>query len=769
MNTPDYEQAILELVRRPGYRPIKPRVIATRLHAGKDEVAEVKRAVKRLIKQGQLVYGSSHLVSPADPTAPKGNRIVGIFRRTDNGYGFVRPSGQTSGDPRAADIFIPARYTSDAANGDRVVVRLRKAGHRRPDSRGPERLGPRGEIVEILERQTYQFVGTILEVAGTALVQVDGNLFERPISLGDPGSKNIRPNDKVVFEMVRFPTNLHDGEGVITEVLGPRGKPGVDTLSILREFNLPDQFPEDVLDDARRQAEEFDKTGDQIPAGRTDLTHLTIITIDPIDARDFDDAISLEQSADGHWRLGVHIADVSHFVQRKSALDREARDRATSVYLPDRVVPMIPELISNGLASLQPDKVRYTKTAFLDFTADGLRVGSELHSAAIRSRRRFTYEEVDEYLQDPAAWRSKLTPEVHSLLGRMHQLAMILRRRRLERGALELTMPEVKIDLDKHGRVAGAHVVENTVSHQIIEEFMLAANEAVAETLRDHSLPFLRRVHESPVQEKLKALGEFVTELGIKNDGLESRFELQKLLDRVVGRPEQHAVNYAVLRAMQRAVYDPREEGHYALASDCYCHFTSPIRRYPDLTIHRLVHSILTGEKAHGDLGKLAILGEHCSERERRAETAERELTKVKLLTYLSTRLGEEMDAVITGVETFGLFAQGLALPAEGLIRVETLADDVYRFDRTAHTLAGYHSGNSFRLGDLVRVAVARVDIERRELDFRLVGHRARPEPGKKLAVRRGKRKDSSAPARPRKPARTKGGHKKGHKGKRGR
>lgn len=769
MPTPDYEQAILELVRRPGYRPIKPRVIATRLQVSKDEVAEVKRAVKRLIKQGQLVYGPSHLVSPADPAAPKGNRIVGIFRRTDGGYGFVRPSGQTAGAARVPDIFIPARYAGDAANGDRVAVRLRKTGHRRPESRAPERLGPRGEIVEILERQTYQFVGTILEVAGTALVQVDGNLFERPISLGDPGSKNIRPNDKVVFEMVRFPTNLHDGEGVITEVLGPRGKPGVDTLSILREFNLPEHFPEDVLDEARRQAEEFDKTADQIPADRSDLTHLTIITIDPIDARDFDDAISLEQSQDGHWRLGVHIADVSHFVQRKSALDREARDRATSVYLPDRVVPMIPELISNGLASLQPDKVRYTKTAFLDFTADGLRVGSELHSAAIRSRRRFTYEEVDEYLKNPDGWRSKLTPEVHALLGRMHQLAMILRRRRLERGALELTMPEVKIDLDKHGRVAGAHVVENTVSHQIIEEFMLAANEAVAETLRDHSLPFLRRVHEPPVLEKLKALGEFVTELGIKNDGLESRFELQKLLDRVVGRPEQHAVNYAVLRSMQRAVYDPREEGHYALASDCYCHFTSPIRRYPDLTIHRLVHSILTGEKAHSDLGKLAILGEHCSERERRAETAERELTKVKLLTYLSTRLGEEMDAVITGVETFGLFAQGLALPAEGLIRVETLADDVYHFDRTAHTLAGYRSGNSFRLGDLVRVAVARVDIERRELDFRLVGHRARSAPKEKIIIRRGKRTESTKRAPSRKPARTKGGHKKGRKGKRGR
>ncbi len=638
MDTPDFEQAILQLVRQPGYRPIKPRGIAARLQVPKDEVAEVKRAVKRLVKRGQLAYGAAHLVSPADPAAAKGNRIVGIFRRTEGGYGFVRPSAQTATPTRASDIFIPARHAGDAASGDRVVVRLRKSVPLQPDSRGAERLGPRGEIVDILERQTHQFVGTVLEVGATASVQVDGNLFQRPISLGDPGSKNVQPDDKVVFEMVRFPTNLYDGEGVITEVLGPRGKPGVDTLSILREFALPERFAEDALDDARRQAEVFEQSADAIPTDRTDLTGLTTITVDPIDARDFDDAISLEQSDDGQWRLGVHIADVSHFVQRKSALDREARDRATSVYLPDRVVPMLPELISNGLASLQPDKVRYTKTIFLDFTADGLRVGSQLHSAAIRSRRRLTYEQVDEFLQDPEALRRKLGPQVHGLLGRMHQLAMILRRRRLERGALELTMPEVKIDLDKQGRVAGAHVVKNTVSHQIIEEFMLAANEAVAETLRDHGLPFLRRVHQPPVLEKLKALGEFVTELGIKNDGLESRFELQKLLDRVAGRPEQHAVNYAVLRSMQRAVYDPREEGHYALASDCYCHFTSPIRRYPDLTVHRLVHSILTGEKAHSDAGKLAVLGETCSERDRRADTAERELIKVKLLAYLSTR-----------------------------------------------------------------------------------------------------------------------------------
>ncbi len=510
-------------------------------------------------------------------------------------------------------------------------------------------------------------------------MQVDGTLFAQPISVGDPGVKNARTDDKVVFEMVRFPSPYHDGEGVITEVLGPSGKPGVDTLSIMREFELPEEFPEDALEEARRQADKFDES---IPAERLDLTADTVITIDPEDARDFDDAISLKRLKDGGWLLGVHIADVTHFVRPDTALDREARHRATSVYLPDRVIPMLPETISNSLASLQPHKVRYTKSALLEFTEEGIRTSTELHSSAIKSSKRLTYEQVDGFLQDPEAWRKKLGAKVHTLLGHMRELAGILRRRRIRDGALELALPEVKIDLDKNGRVAGAHVVENTESHQIIEEFMLAANEAVAEELRDKEIRFLRRIHQSPSPRKLKALTEFIKELGYKVSSLESRFELQRLLNMSLGRPDQHAVHFAVLRSLQRAIYGPMEEGHYALASDCYCHFTSPIRRYPDLTVHRLVQLLLSDGKPGNDLNELVVLGQHCSDREQRAEAAERELTKLKLLGYLSGRIGLEMDAVVTGVENFGIFVQGLELPAEGLVHVDSLTDDYYRFDR---------------------------------------------------------------------------------------
>jgi ribonuclease R len=757
------ERAILELVQRPDYRPIKPRVIAARLGIPRDEASKVKKAVKRLVRGGQLIYGSSHLVhlgnriGPASagqmaagegdspifvgrklgkspgptpyPAGAKKGRIVGLFRRREGGFGFVRPTGAAPAEAAPADIYIASEDAADASTGDTVVVELRK----RHEGRHP---GPRGRIVEVLQRQTHRFVGSYFEEGGDALVTIDGTLFSRPILVGDPGASDARPGDKVVVEMVRFPSHLQDGEGVIAEILGPRGRPGVDTLSIIREFDLPGEFPEDALAEARAEAERFEAA---VPSGRYDATAQTIVTIDPVDARDFDDAISLERLADGRWRLGVHIADVSHFVRPRTALDREAQHRATSVYLPDRVIPMLPEVISNALASLQPGKVRYTKTVYIELTPEGLRTHVEFHDAAIRSAKRLTYEQVDEFLADPASWQRKLGAKVHGLLLRMHELAMILRRRRFQRGALELQMPEVKIDLDKQGRVAGAHVVRNTESHQIIEEFMLAANEAVAEMLRDRGLWFLRRIHKSPSPLKLKALTAFIADLGLATESLESRFEIQKLLAAVAGRPEEYAVNYAVLRSLQRAVYSPREDGHYALASDCYCHFTSPIRRYPDLTVHRLMEAILAGTKPRNDPGELLMLGEHCSEREQRAESAERELVKMKLLAYMADRIGEEMDGVITGVESFGLFVQGLEIPAEGLLHIDALQDDFYRYDRAAHTLSGNRSGNTFRLGDQVRVAVSRVDIDRRELDFHLVSHKRRPAPTK-IIGRRGKR-----------------------------
>ena len=750
MSNGDLEQLVLQHVSRPNYKPVKPKVIAKQLRLSDEQKLELKRTIKRLVKRGEIKYGSNHLVEPRKGGSRK-HEIVGKFHRAMAGYGFVRPQGVRSRD-KGEDIYIPAKNTSDAANGDTVRIQVG------PKKRRGSELRVSGEIVDIIKRAKHQFVGSYFENEKAGFVQVDGNVFAQPVYVGDPGAKNAGPDDKVVIEMVRFPTAKRQGEAVISEVLGKYGDTGLDTKLIMREFGLPDEFPEHVLDAAREEADEFDESlGD-----RTDLTESTIITIDPHDARDFDDAISLEQLENGHWRLGVHIADVSHFVKYRSVLDVEARDRATSVYLPDRVIPMLPEVISNNLASLQPDRVRYAETAFIEFTENGAPVATDLHLSAIKSKRRFTYEEVDDYLESPARWKEKLDPSVFDLLGRMHKLAMILRNRRLDSGSIELSMPEVKLKLDRKGEVVGAKISKHTESHQIIEEFMLAANIAVAEKLKGLELFFLRRVHEAPDPRRLKSLTSFVRELGFDVESLESRFEIKRILAEVADKPESHAVNFAVLRSMAKAVYGPQDDGHYALSAPCYCHFTSPIRRYPDLTIHRMVRSLVNGRSPRSDFEALATEGEHCSEREQRAEQAERELIKLKLLLYLNKRIGQKMDAVITGVQDFGLFAQGIDLPAEGLIHINSLEDDNYLFDAASHSLVGRRKDHSYRLGDLIEVEIASVDIDRRELDFRLVRKKKSAKPGVRKESNPSTKKKKKYGKKNKKPKRKKGRRKPG-------
>ncbi|HEY7424814.1 MAG TPA: ribonuclease R [Gemmataceae bacterium] len=726
---PSFEDQILAAVSRRNYQPLKPKALARKLGVSAPQYADFRRALRDLHRDGRIEMGKNHTVK----SKPPHGTITGTYRRTSTGLGFVRPhliEGQSG-----AEVRIKEEHSLDAATGDTVLVRLTRKPNR------PDMLAS-GHILRVLDRATHQFVGTYFEREGQGLVRVDGTVFSHSIYVGDPGAKGARPDDKVVFEMLRFPTPEDRGEGVLTEVLGPRGQPGVDTLSIIRAFGLPDVFPEDALQEARDAAAAFNEKDLD---GREDFTKDVIVTIDPAEARDFDDAVSLVRDEDsGHWQLTVHIADVNHFAPPGGALDREARRRATSVYLPQRVLPMFPEIISNSLASLQQGRLRYVKSVVLDFTPEGQKTAARFANGAICVRRRFTYEQVFELLQPASRERKRVegkTPlahargssgelesDIHDLLFRMRDLAMILRKRRIRRGALELNMPETELEYDEQGRVTGAHFRTHDVSHQIIEEFMLAANEAVAEHLAELDVPFLRRVHPDPDPNKLSAFADFARSLGYKMPTDFDRFALQRILEKSAARPEVYAVHYALLRSLKQAVYSPVDDGHYALASVNYCHFTSPIRRYPDLTVHRLLHQWLRTGRCGGDETELIALGDHCSKMERRAEMAERELIKLKLLTYLSERLGLELEAIITGVADYGFFAQAEQWPVEGMVHISTLTDDYYYFEEAAHSLIGRRTKKRYRLGDKVHVKVVRVDVQRRQMDFRVVRPARRTE-----------------------------------------
>lgn len=714
---------VIRWVTSDEYRPSKPKRIAADLKLEPDDYQELRRVIKQLVSEGRLGYGGNHLVIPASAIDGGEDVIRGTFRRAmGGGFGFVRPGigGEDSDSDIPDDLFVPPGATGGALEGDLVEVRFRR--------------GRRGEseavVTEVLRRARRQFTGTFRFVEGEPAVFLDGTPYEQPVTVGDIRGMPLEDHDKVFVEMVRFPDDDgHNGEAVILERLGNSKNPAIDTLSVMRQYGLPDAFPDEVVDDARRRADRFEEG--KVPADRLDLTEMLTVTIDPFDARDFDDAISL-QRVKGRWRLWVHIADVSHFVTPGSKLDEEARRRGTSVYLPDRVVPMLPEIISNHLASLQPDRVRMAKTVEIELQDDLTVTHAEVHNAAIRSDRRLNYEQVDRFLADPDSHRETWGDPVCDLLTEMHALAMRLRKRRFKAGALSMDLSDIKLELDKAGKVKGARLVENTESHQIIEEFMLAANEAVATWLDDLDLDFLRRIHPSPDRRKLRQLSTFLRDLGLTQGAVESRFEIQEALDRVSGTPLEHAVNFAVLKSMSKAVYAPNRDGHYALDIEHYCHFTSPIRRYPDLTVHRLVQRLLDGEKTPDEsFPTLVTLGHHCSDTERNAAQAERELIELKLLHFLKKKIGETLDAVISRVFADGIHARCLKLPVDGFIPVATLPKDSYRFERRGQMIVGFKDGNRYRLGDRLTVRIARVDLQERQLFLEAVkNHSATREAG---------------------------------------
>lgn len=744
------KQQIIELLKKSGGRPVRPRKIARRLGLPKGERGRFEDAIAALVKRGKLQQNREGRVFLPASASASDSLIAGVLKKTAGGSAWLIPhrefspetestDSSTTPEQRIPDVHIYPEHLGDAQNGDEVLVRLinrRRSGGRRC-----------GQVEQIVERATHTFVGSYFEEWNVGKVRIDGGIFSDPVAVGDPGASGARPGDKVVIDIVRFPTHAHPGEAVVTKILGPRGEPGVDLQAIVHEYGLPDEFPEEVLAEARERARAFNA---ESATGRLDLTAETIITIDPVDARDFDDAISLSKSDDQHWHLSVHIADVAHFVPEGSLLDQEARKRGTSVYLPGRVIPMLPETISNSVASLQQDHVRLTKTVSMEFSPEGTLLHTEFHNSVIKVRKRFCYEEVMPILAAPEEHRNELEDDVLRLLSDMHELAMLLRGRRFENGSLELHLPEVKIELDEDGVVCGAHETVHDESHQMIEEFMLAANSAVATKLMDAGVTFIRRVHGSPDPIKLKAFSEFARSLDLEVTANPGRFELQKVLSEVRGKPFEQAVSFALLRSMKSAEYTGLVAGHYALAIENYCHFTSPIRRYPDLTVHRLFEKVIEGKTKKIGLSQIETikLGAHCSALERRAAQAERELTRVKLLTLLATRTEDTFRAVITGVEKFGVFCRCEKYPVDGFVHISSLAHgERLDFDRATCTMTARQSGRVFRMGDQVKVRITLIDPDERTLHWEIVDRPGKPD-RKKARKKSARKRGSKQPER---------------------
>jgi len=755
LNSAETREAVLRWIARPQYVPTKMLVVAQQIGILKEDFKDFQKMLRAMHKQGLIEFGAGHVLLPLLDEDFDDRRICGYFKRMPDGYGFVRevelnPNSVNISDEQE-DVFIPPGKAQDAATGDFVSVILddekpwRKGRDGRKDGRS-------GKIEKILERKTRNFVGTYSENRDGSWVEVDGRVFMDPIRITDAAGRAVKPGDKVVIEILSYPAPWRTGEGVITEVLGPRGDLATETLAIMRQYHLSDQFDEPLLNEARWQAAQFEKwenahqnllpEPDENEAvvefcseeksdvewtedGRRVLTRLFTITIDPADARDFDDAISIELLPDGNWRLAVHIADVSHFVQPESRLDLEAFDRGNSVYLPDHVIPMLPEILCNGIASLQPNRLRFTKTTFLTFSPKGVCLDVEVCDSVICSNARLNYEQVDRFFAGDC---SELPRKVRDALTRFRALAKTLRARRTAKGKLDINLPEIRLEFDRDGNVTGVRREQNTESHQMIEEFMVSTNEAVAEEITRTGTNIMRRIHKAPSLEKFDSLGLFLEELGIHMAQKADRFELQRILEQTAGTPNEFAVHQAILRTMTRAEYSPEEEGHYALASACYCHFTSPIRRYADLTVHRQLESFIVGESPKRNFRKIYDQGKHLTYRETNAEDAERELTRVKMIHFFEEKGDVELDARIVGLTHHGFFVECEQYPISGLVSTQSLPRDFYHYDSRSQTLNGRHLGNQFRLGDRVRVKITNLDSNKREISFELVNSRPKTE-----------------------------------------
>jgi len=696
------EEQILSLLGQKDYFPANVPEMLEQLRWQPNRQQELQAELRKLEQTGRITRtkGNRYILSQ------EADLIPGTIQINRQGKGFLRPDDST-----VKEIMIPEGDTSTALHGDRVLVR-RKVRTRglRPD-RGMEQ--ETGSVIRILERKRSSIVGTLQRGRQFLYVRPDDPRMQQDIYVTEPRDVGRKPNigDKVVVELLEWESRNTNPEGEIIEVLGAPDEEGVDMLSVLRQYNLPLHFPKPVLAEARAIGS---TVSEHEVAGREDCRGHQVITIDPDDAKDFDDAICLERTSQGQWKLWVHIADVSHYVKPGTALDVEARKRGNSTYLVDRVIPMLPEALSNELCSLKPNVDRLTKCVEFLVADDGRVLSTKFYPAVIHSQRRFTYKEVFAILQQPPS-----SDSIERMLHDAHELAQKIRRLRFKNGSLALDFPETKIRLDEQGRVLRIEKIENDVSHQLIEEYMLLANEAVATRLMSENQKAIYRVHEEPDARRINEFREDVLSHHIPCGNLTKRPEVSKLLQKLDTIPIGAALKIGFLRSLMRARYDVEPLGHYGLAKAKYTHFTSPIRRYADLVVHRALF-----QASHGPTHSLKETAEHISDTERNSADAERDSKDVKMYAFLKAQLAmakpPAYPALVIDVRNFGFFVDVPGLAMSGLIHCSSLTDDFYEFDEARGQLTGRRNRRVFRLGDKVEVQIAKVDSFKKQVDFRL-------------------------------------------------
>lgn len=695
------KQRIFKVLKHRDYKPLKLAQLSRVLGVEAADYPEFKRAFDELRGAGQVVIGAGNTIILPAMT----NQVIGTFRANPKGFGFVIPL-----EPNMhGDLFIPPDSTAGAMTGDIVSISVSKKGKRQGQMRYS------GRVVKILERANNRFVGTLFKKDQTWYVQPDGTGFTEPITVDDVTAKNAKVKDKVVVEILNYPSKQYLAAGVIIEVLGKAGRYESEIASVIRQFHLPEEFDDVCVDQAHKAASGFNPA---VSAEREDIINKIIITIDPPDAKDFDDGISLEKDEQGNWLLGVHIADVSYFVTADSPLDVEARSRGNSIYLPQKTIPMLPETLSNGVCSLQPKQKRFCKSVYITYDTSGKILGRRFANSLMCSAARLTYLQAEGILKGHT---KDFKPQVIGLVKNMETLARTIEERRNKSGMLHLAIGEVELVFDKAGRVVDAHKADDSYPHTVIEMFMVEANDAVASLIDQLIIPFMRRIHPEPNELGIKELRRLVKAFGLDLARNPDRFSLQDLLERVKGEDCELAVNLLVLRSLEKAIYSPLDMGHYALASRHYCHFTSPIRRYADLLVHRILDTYLREEQQDLiDKTELAEIGRHISFTEQRAEDAEHELKTVLILQMLKDQPGYEMDTVVTGLAGFGIFVRCVKFGIEGLIPLEELGADEWSFNQRGYYISGVNSGYTIHLGDKIKVRIVSVNISARQLNLTL-------------------------------------------------